>query len=215
MSFSEGGENLQRKRRWMAICLVMTFFLSLISPLGNSVCLQAKDRVLSLKQVQNLAIANSSGYKRVLNKIDMQEIKYAAAVKSIQMKKKNMETFRWTPLLSFKFPEKATLADEYEWQYKPLQITCVINELKHQLNDEKLASKEEVSLLYVEAYICQVKIAFNEERLAAIEETLKKNQARLATGDASQTDIDKMEQKMDKLTTELALQKRTFETKKK
>jgi hypothetical protein len=130
------------------------------------------------------------------------------------MKKKNMATFRWTPLLSFKFPEKPTLADEYEWQYKPLQITCTITELKHQLTDDKLASKEKVSLKYVETYICQEKIAFYEKSLEEAQTTLTKNKARLAAGLASQSDIDKIEKNISTLTTELSLQKRTFETNK-
>jgi hypothetical protein len=174
----------------------------------------AASKKLTLAQAQKLAIANSTTYSNILNKIEIQEIKYATAVKSIKMKKKNMSTFRWTPLLSFKFPEKPTLADEYEWQYKPLQITCTITELKHQLNDDKLSSKEKVSLAYVEAYICQEKIKFYNENLEEAEKTLKKNQAKLVTGEASQSDIDKMQQSIDKLTTELSLQMRTFEAKK-
>jgi len=175
---------------------------------------QAADKKLTLKQAQNLAIANSSNYKKILNKIELQEVKYATAVKSIKMKKKNMATFRWTPLLSFKFPEKPTLADEYEWQYKPLQITCTITQLKHQLQDDILASREKATLLYVEIYICQEKIAFYEERLEKAKNTLQKNQIKLASGQASQADIDKMEQKVSKLTMELSLQMRTFENKK-
>jgi hypothetical protein len=175
---------------------------------------EAASKKLTLTQAQKLAIANSANYKKILNKIEIQEIKYATAVKSIKMKKKNMSTFRWTPLLSFKFPEKPTLADEYEWQYKPLQITCTITELKHQLNDDKLASKESVSLLYVETYICQEKIDFYNKSLEESQKNLKKNQARLVTGEATQSDIDKMQQKINKLTTELSLQMRTFETKK-
>jgi hypothetical protein len=195
------------------LVLVMVLFAGCyVEPLTE---VQAAEKTLTLAQAQKLAISKSSAYKQVLNKIDLQEIKYAAAIKSIKMKKKNMSTFRWTPLLSFKFPEKATLADEYEWQYKPLQITCVINELKHQLNDEKLASKEEVSLLYVETYICQQKIAFYQERIESAEDTLSRNKLRLATGEATASDVQKMEQKIETLNTEMALQMRTFETKKK
>jgi hypothetical protein len=44
--------------------------------------------------------------------------------------------------------------------------------------------------------------------------TLKKNQAKLALGEATQSDIDKMEKSISSLTTSLSLQMRTFETKK-
>lgn len=169
---------------------------------------------LSLTKAQSLAAANSVNLRKIQNKIEIQEMKYATAVKSIKMKKKNMATFRWTPLLSFKFPEKPTLADEYEWQYKPLQITCVMNELKHQLQDELLAGKEKVSVLFTEIYICQEKIRFYEQSLAAAEETLKRNQMRLISGDASQADVARMEKKVSRLTTDISLQTRTFENKK-
>lgn len=175
---------------------------------------EAASRTLPLQKAQSLAAASSADLRKIQNKIEIQEIKYATAVKSIKMKKKNMATFRWTPLLSFKFPEKPTLADEYEWQYKPLQITCVMNGLKHQLRDEMLAGKEKVSLLYTETYICQEKINFYEQCLETAKDTLKRNQVRLIAGEASQADIDKMQKRVSRLTTELSLQMRTFENKK-
>ncbi len=169
---------------------------------------------LSLTKAQSLAAANSVNLRKIQNKIEIQEIKYATAVKSIKMKKKNMATFRWTPLLSFKFPQKPTLANEYEWQYKPLQITCVINELKHQLQDELLAGKEKVSILFTEVYICQEKIQFYERSLEAAKEALKRNQIRLISGEASKADVERLEKKVSRLTTDISLQMRTFENKK-
>lgn len=192
----------------LAVILAHTVFLAL------PVRAEAAVKRLSLEEAQRLAIANSENYRKIQNKIELQEIKYAAAVKSIRMKRKNMATFRWTPLLSFKFPEKPTLADEYEWQYKPLQISCVIQELTHQLEDEKIASREKVTQVFVETYICQEKIAFYEECLEAAQDTLQRGMMRLALGEAKQADIDKMEQKVSRLTTELALQMRTFENNK-
>lgn len=193
------------------LCFAIVFPLQVLSPVMNA---EAATKKLSLKQAQKMAISSSAGYRKVLNKIEIQEIKYATAVKSIKMKQKNMASFRWTPLLSFKFPEKPTLANEYEWQYKPLQITCKINELKHQLNDEMIASREKVSLVYVETYICQEKISFYDESLEKAKDTLQRNQVKLITGEASQSDIDKMQQKVSRLTTELSMQMRTFESKK-
>ena len=200
-------------RKFIAWLLVAVILLHTVC-LMPSIHAKAAPNKLSLEKAQQLAIINSETYRKIQNKIDLQEIKYATAVKSIKMKKKNMSTFRWTPLLSFKFPEKTTLADEYEWQYKPLQITCTIQELKHQLEDDKIASREKVTQVFVETYICQEKIAFYEESLAAAQDTLQRNKIRLASGDAKQADIDKMEQKVSRLTTELSLQMRTFENNK-
>lgn len=198
-------------------CIVTVLLTSLIActvVAQENMVVQAADKTLSLQQAQKVAIAKSSKRVKILNKIELQEIKYSAAVKSIQMKKKNMSTFRWTPLLSFKFPEQPTLADEYEWQYKPLQITSTISSLQHQLLDDQLETKESVSNLYVQIYINQEKIAFLEENLEQAQTTLTRNQARLAVGEATQSDIDKLQQSIDRLTTDISLQKRSFETNK-
>ena len=198
-------------------CIVTVLLTSLIActvVTQENMVVQAADKTLSLQQAQKVAIAKSSRRVKILNKIELQEIKYSAAVKSIQMKKKNMSTFRWTPLLSFKFPEQPTLADEYEWQYKPLQITSTISSLQHQLLDDQLETKESVSNLYVQIYINQEKIAFLEENLEQAQTTLTRNQARLAVGEATQSDIDKLQQSIDRLTTDISLQKRSFETNK-
>lgn len=196
------------------VTVLLISFVTCTMPVSGCTEVLAAGRTLTLKQAETTAMANSSKRVRILNKIELQEIKYAAAVKSIQMKKKNMSTFRWTPLLTFKFPEQPTLADEYEWQYKPLQITSMIQELQHQLQDEKLEMKETVSNLYVQIYINQQKIAFMEDNLEQAKDNLERNQARLATGKATQSDIDKMKQSIDRLTTDISLQKRDFETNK-
>lgn len=167
---------------------------------------------MTLSRAQSLALANSRDYKRVRAKIELQRVKYAAAVKSIQMKKKNMATFRWTPLLSFKFPEQPALADAFEWQYKPVQISSQITILQHQLTDTRCAVLEKTSLLYAQTYVCQEKISCLEEELKQKQKTLAKNKVRLAAGDASQADLDKLTQSIRKLTTELSQQLRSFET---
>ena len=195
--------------------LVLSLFVSIsMATLALPLKTEAAVNKLSLERAQKMAAANSETYRKIQNKIELQEIKYATAVKSIKMKKKNLSTFRWTPLLSFKFPEKPTLADEYEWQYKPLQISCTIQELKHQLEDDRLASREKVTQVFVETYICQEKISFYEMLLSEAQDTLQRNRIRLASGEAKQSDVDKMQQKVSRLTTDVALQMRTFENQK-
>lgn len=194
--------------------LCITIMSSLWRGTGLEAQAAADSRPLSLRDVSALALANSKPYQKIQNQIEIQQVKYTAAVKSISMKKKNMATFRWTPLLSFKFPEKPSLVNEYEWQYKPVQITNEITVLTHKLTDTKMAVKEEVSNLYVEAYVCQEKIAFAEKRLAEQTARLKNNQIKLKMGEAKQADIDTMQKSIAKLNTELALQMRTFQTQK-
>lgn len=199
----------ERKRGMVFLLSLAVFFAGLNFP---SETVFGAERVLSLGQAQSLAIAKSEGYQKILGKIEVQEMKYAAAVKSIKMKQKNMATFRWTPLLSFKFPEKPTLADEYEWKYKPLQITVQKQELVHQLSDDMCLTREKVSLLYVEGYITQEKIRFQEERLKRERDALRRQQAGRISGTAGETDIEKTKQSIDKITLELSLLMRALDT---
>ena len=91
---------------------------------------------------------------------------------------------------------------------------CIRDRLKHQLQDELLAGKEKVSILFTEVYICQEKIQFYERSLEAAKETLKRNQIRLISGEASKADVERLEKKVSRLTTDISLQMRTFENKK-
>lgn len=201
-----------KRNRIVSIALSILLFALAAAQVPCIVAEAVGTKTLSLKQAQQLALANSKEYKRTVSKIEMQQVKYTAAVKSIQMKKKNMSTFRWTPLLSFKFPEQPALADAYEWQYKPIQISSQIDVLRHQLIDVTYSSKEEISLLYVQAYILQEKIAYTEEQRDGMQDTLNRNRVRAVTGDASEHDITKMEQSVEKLTIDLATQMKQFET---
>lgn len=206
------GESVKRWKK--ALCAALAAGLLIGGVSTNTPAVKAADKVLTLKQAQGLAVSRDAEYQKLLNKMELQEVKYTAAVKSIKMKKKNMSTFRWSPLLSFKFPEKPSLMDEYEWKYEPLAITTEIQQLEHQLSDAGLAAREEVSLAYVDAYISQEKIGFYEESLTNAQMALERNRARLAAGEANQSDIDKLEKAVENLTTTLSLQMRTFESSK-
>lgn len=198
--------------RWKKIRgLILAFLLAAetVGSFGETV--QAASQVMTLSQAQNLALAKNRKYRTIKSKISMEQVKYAAAIKSIQLKKKNMATFRWTPLLSFKFPEKPALADEYEWQYKPLQIQTKITSLTHQLNDTRYETVEKVSRQYVSVYILQEKIAFTEERIQGLEKNLAANKIRVKTGEGKQADVDKMENSLKKLERDLSRYMRNFQ----
>ena len=140
---------------------------------------QAAQSTLTVEQVVSLAWFNSRDYRKNQSKIALSKVKYTQAVKSIQLKRKNMSTFRWSPLLNFKFPEKAALADEFEWVYKPVQIQGEISNLEHMLTDIKYAVKETVSNLYVDCYTAQEKIAFYKQLLEEQKGVLQANTAKL------------------------------------
>lgn len=170
------------------------------------------DKVLTVSQAKNLALKNSRDHKAVKSDIILLQVKYEQAVKSIALKKHNMSTFRWTPLLSFKFPEKADLAEEYEFTYKPLQIQSDITAKKHKLNDVVFEIYEETELLFVRLYVYQEKITFNRNRMETLKKDISRNKARVLTGEGVQEDVDKMQSSLDKLESETAAVMRSFET---
>lgn len=182
----------------------------LLNCFANQTFVLGADKLFTLSQAQNLALSKNKSYKRVKSKIAMQQVKYAAAIKSIQLKKKNMSTFRWTPLLSFKFPEKADLADEFQWQYKPLQIQTQISALTHQLQDTRYQVLEKVSVWYVQAYVFQEKINFSRERMEAMEDAIARNSTRVKLGEAKQADVDKMQNSLRRLEKDTSLYHRNL-----
>ena len=205
------GRRRQAVIAFMALLLCMTEVLSAV-PLS----VQAKtNKVLTLDAAKKMAVANSTKMEQLESKLEVKEVSLKQAVKSIQLKKKNMSTFRWTPLLSFKFPEKPDLSESFEFTYKPLQIQSEIDSLNHQRTDQVLAEYEKVSNLYVDIIVYEEKISFNEERIEAMKKTLQKNRARLLTGEANESDISSMEKTIKSLESKVAGDRRSYENTKK
>lgn len=169
-------------------------------------------KTVTLAQAKALGLSNSSDYSSLKSKLALAEVRYTQSVKSLQLKQKDQATFRWTPLLNFKFPESPTLDEEVEYIYKPLELQSNIDVLKHQMIDNQYAVYEEVTLLYVECYTLQEKIQFYEARLASLQDTQAKNEARLAMGQATQTDVDRIASDVESVQTKLLGSMRNYET---
>ena len=187
----------------------------MIPVFASSLSAQAADKTLLIQQAQSLAIANSSEITKISNEIILKRMKYVEAVEGIRAKVKNLTSFRWSPLLSFKFPQKLKITEEYELNVKPLTLQAEIDVLQHQMSDMRFQVLDDVNKLYTKIYVTQEKISFDEDRLKAAQDELDRNMARLLTGNAKQEDIDKMQKEVDKLTSELSELKRGFETDKK
>lgn len=191
---------------------IMTTIVSLALCAAMALTAQgAVPKSLLPAQAQSMALANSSAYKKKYNEIVLKKVKYQEAVKSVSEKKRNMATFRWTPLLSFKFPEKPNLSEEMEFTFKPLQIQSAITTLQHELDDLKFQIAKDVSDVYMDAYVCQEKIVFKQEILAAAQEELTRNQYQMTMGNAVQNDVDVMAKLIETTENELAQLKRTYE----
>lgn len=197
------------------ICIMLSLAITVNAFGYNKMpTVQAAEKTFSLAMAKNLALANSKSCRKLRVQLSMKKAKYAEAVKKLQMKKKNQSTFRWSPLLSFKFPETPDMVDEFEYAYKPQSIQAEIDKLKHEISDAKYAVYEETTNLYTSLYTLQEKIAFDYNRLEEQEKEIQSNEAKVALGLAVQTDVDTMKKSRDKLNDKLASERREFETKK-
>lgn len=84
--------------------------------------------------------------------------------------------------------------------------------LEHELDMLLYSVEEEIANLYVDAYVQQETIDFTQERLDGLEETLERNRFRIYTGEASSSDVEKMEAELEKLSVEQAEYMRSYET---
>ena len=203
------------KNRIMMLLLSVCMIFSMGWSLTPMECEAAGAKTLTLTLAKKLAVANSVSYEKVESQLAVKQASLSQAYRSIREKQKNMSTFRWSPLLSFKFPTKPDLSEAYEFQFKPIEIQSEIDSLKHQLTDVVLEEYEKVSTLFVDAVVLDESISFNEKRLAVFEEQLVKDKAKLKLGEASQSDIDILNTNIISLQNKIAADRRSYEQSKK
>ena len=168
-------------------------------------------RTFSLEQAQRMAISSSSDISKQNNQIILKQMKYVEAVEGIRAKVKNLRSFRWSPLLSFKFPKQLDLTEEYDLNVKPLTIQTEIDTLRHGLDDLKYEITHKANQQYFEVYLLQETTAFTQDRLDDAKTQLERNQAGLRTGKATQSDVDRAQKSVDTLAKSLSTQLREFE----
>lgn len=204
----QGNKFRGRLLRMMSLFLCCTLLCSLFSGLSGAVL---NKRTLTLEQAQQMAVSHSSDITKQKNQITLKRMKYVEAVEGIKAKVKNLRSFRWTPLLSFKFPQQLALTEDYELNIKPLTLQTEIDNLVHGLEDMRYEAIYEASQLYNEVYILQETTAFTQLRLESAQQQLERNKGKLLTGEATQTDVDRAQSSVDTLTTDLAAQLREYE----
>ena len=191
----------------LAVCMIIPAGWSM-APMN---CKAAEAKTLTLTEAKKLAVANSDSYEKVESQLSIKQASLSQAYRSIREKQKNMSTFRWSPLLSFKFPTKPDLSEAYEFQFKPIEIQSEIDSLENQLTVVVLEEYEKVSTLFVDAVVLEESIRFNESRLAVFEEQLVKDKAKLKLGEASQNDIDILNTNITSLQNKIAEDRRSYE----
>lgn len=191
---------------------ILIFMVLLIVISGfPEIKVNAAKQVLLLGTAKELALQHSMDYRQLKSEIALAQIQYTETVKSVALQKKDQLSFRWSPLLNFKFPEQPDLIQASEWQYKPMQAQNKVIALRHELDMLLYSVEEEIANLYVDAYVQQETIGFTQERLDSLEETLERNRWRIYTGEASFSDVEKMEAELEKLSVEQAEYMRSFE----
>lgn len=168
-------------------------------------------RTLSLEQAQRMAISSSSAIRKQNNQIILKRMKYVEAVEGIRAKVKNLRSFRWSPLLSFKFPQQLDLTEEYDLNVKPLTLQTEIDTLKHGLDDLKYEITHQANQKYYQVYALQQTTAFTQSRLEDAQTQLARNKAALSSGKATQSDVDRAQKSVDTLIKSLSTQLRSFE----
>lgn len=171
----------------------------------------AAGRTLTLSAVKSMALANSSEYTLLCNKITLAKAQYDQAVKSLKLKERNQRTLRWSPLLSFKLPEKPDLSDQSEYVYKPLELQSQIDKLQHELGDCVYAVYEKAGLSFIGLYTLQERIRFLREQIGNCQNTLSKSRAKMLLGQADKADVEAMEKKLETLADALAADQRKME----
>ena len=202
-----------RKKLRKALCVLLSIVQ--ITPFlfsASRLEVNASAKSIQLEQVQRMALSKSSDLTKTYNEILLKKMQYTESVEGIKAKVKNLRSFRWTPLLSFKFPESLNMSEEYDLNIKPLNLQTEINTLQHKLEKQEYEVLAEVNKAYLDVFINQEKAAFTEKRLQSAQTELSRNQARLTSGLASQADVDSMQSSVDTLTNDLAQQKRNLQT---
>lgn len=171
--------------------------------------------VYTMAQARTQAYRNSTKLEQLEGKLETKELQLQQAVKTIAMKQENMASFRWSPLLSFKFPEKPDLAEAFEFQFKPTSIQYEIDTVKHQIADQKFEIYQQVNSIYLDIVMLEKDINLNQEKMENAEKAITKSKLKLLIGQATQSDIDKMTSTYNSLQSKVASASRNLLTKKK
>ena len=195
-------------KRIISLLMALAVFVSTVCV--EPVNVYAADKTLTLSAARKLIEKNSDKLEGLEGQILTKQSAYKSAVKSVSLKEKNLRTFRWSPLLSFHFPEQPDFAEAVEFKMKPMQASVAIDVAKHAYADRFFEEYKIVYQHFVTIVSLQEKIDFNNQRLALMETTLAKNKARWLMGEASESDIKNMENTVESLNKTIAADSRTL-----
>lgn len=171
---------------------------------------KAAEKTLTIKAARSLALQCSSEYDSAEADVIAKRSSYESSVKAIALKEKDLTTFRWSPLLNFKFPQSLSFDQASEFKYKPIALSYEVQKAEHKMQDKVFEIDEKVNNLYCEIVVLQETIAFNEKRLSKVDEDLGRNQAKVRTGQVAKEEVEKLEKKKQTLNDKIAADKRSL-----
>ncbi|MBR6172929.1 MAG: hypothetical protein IKQ49_07115 [Eubacterium sp.] len=198
------------KKRMISIALCLAVFFSALITFP-SIRTEAATKVLTLQTARTLALRNSDKYELAQMKVDSKKAERESALKAIKLKKKDLTTFRWSPLLKLKFPQKLNFAQSSEFQLKPVSLAGEIQVAQRNVQDSIYQVTESVNNLFVEIVTLQETGAYNQQKYDTLMEGIEHNKERLKMGEANQSDIDRQEKKAETLNQKIATDRRTLE----
>ncbi len=208
---------MRSKNRILAGMIALTLAVAspAFAPALPAQAISAVTETLTLKAAIEKAIQNSTTIERIESQIESKRSAYSNAVKKLNLKEKNMKTFRWSPLLNFHFPETPNESEAFDFAFKAASIQVEIDKLQHKLTDAKIAEAEKVNNLFVDIYVKNTTISFNKLRLAAIERGIRTTTAKVLQGTATEADLKTMQSNQQAITAKISSDENMLLTKKK
>ena len=173
------------------------YALSAAYPMRPVDAAKQKDLLLSLSTAKRLAIANSDKVENLEVQIMAKEGSVASAIRSLREKERNMSTFRWSPLLSFKFPTKPDETEAFEFQFKPTQLKNQQKILQHKINDAQLEVSQKVSIAYIDIISATQELDYMELRIKKLEESLEKMKIKRREGSVTAKQVETIQTRYD------------------
>lgn len=194
-----------RTENWITCFLkrVISIALAVTIAIPVSLCLKPETvlagGILQLTTAKNVAVARSDKIEALELQITTKRAARDSAVRSLREKEHNMSTFRWSPLLNFKFPTKPSEAESFEFQYKPTQLEYQIKDIQHKITDEKLAEYEKVSNLYIGIIQAEQELNYINKRIENVDLAYQKAQVKQKTGEVSDDVVENLKKRLDTL----------------
>ena len=187
-------------KRGVALAVVFCILFGLFVSPGAAEAKKQKDQLLTLSAAKRLAIANSEKIEGLEVQIMTKEASVASATRALKERERDMGTFRWSPLLSFKFPTKPNESEAFEFQFKPTQLNNQKKILQHKMTDAESEISEKVSKTYIDIISADQALAYDNLRVRKLSASLDKIKLRREEGSATAKQVETAQKRYDAAT---------------